>query len=233
MSWFKLDPARLLMELTAAPTAEAWQERTMKIARSLILGQTGADEWADEMLAETERTREQAAAAGRASAAKRSARRQQVFNGRSTGVERALKSVEQYIPTDRQTDKQSVDPDPDSPSPVAGRVGSGSDRGKPSEEQPDGAGAGGERWTALARQGESTGEMIAGCPDGELPGLACWLCMEEKNGLARKVYRAAIRRAGVGAFRQALAEFASEVAQPGGEPESRGRAFMARVRRLK
>lgn len=232
-SWYRLSPARMLVELMETPDAAEWRARSERIARALAMPQRGLDPWADAMLDEAEAKVE--AAKARTQKA-REAKRKPV-TALSQSCDRVVTSDKTNKRTNEQTNRRTIYPDPESPSPAAGAAGgaeSESDRGKKGDGQPDAAGGAAEKahWDELAKGGESVAEMVAGCSDGELPGLALWFCMEEGNDLARKIYRGTIRRAGAAAFRQELAEFVSEVSA-GEEPDSRGKAFMARARRLK
>lgn len=65
-SWFKLYPDRLAAEILATPTASAFLQRMKRLALALKREETGVDEWADEMLAETKAYRKMKSDAGKA-----------------------------------------------------------------------------------------------------------------------------------------------------------------------
>lgn len=256
MSWFRLDPGRMLLEMTIAGDAEAWFTRCHAIAASLTLGKTGMDPWADEMLSEANVARDRAAAAGRASAAARR-RGQRTFNGCSTDVQRTFNgcssTVEPYVrtdvrtdrptyvptdkqtdvltePTDRPTDTQAQESAPAQPTPE--EVGRTDGRAIGSGKK--GGGNGLPRQHAIfdtAAFGRSLADdkygTIAGIDASLLPEFAAWYCGEPTNMRALRRYSRACQ-AHPDKFRDLVASFVAEV-EGGEEPDSRARAFMARV----
>ena len=87
------------------------------------------------------------------------------------------------------------------------------------------------RWGELAAALEDSYELLAAIPDIDLAAFAAWACFEPRNHRAVAHYRGFVRKHGPESFRRLLDEFLGECSAPGGEPECRGRAFMARVRR--
>ena len=88
-----------------------------------------------------------------------------------------------------------------------------------------------ERWGELAATLEDHYALVAAVPDLDLAPFAAWACYEAENHRAVARYRGFIRKHGAAAFRRLLDEFLGECHAVNGEPESRGRAFMARVTR--
>ena len=74
-------------------------------------------------------------------------------------------------------------------------------------------------------------EIIAGLSHDDLPPWAANYCQEADPNQAIRAHKKAIRTIGPEAFRRELDSFVAEV-EAGEEPDSRGRAFMARIRAL-
>jgi hypothetical protein len=74
-------------------------------------------------------------------------------------------------------------------------------------------------------------EQIAGLTHEVLPQWTADFCQEADPVQAVFAYKKAIRKIGSEAFRSELGSFAAEV-QAGEEPDSRGKAFMARIQAL-
>jgi len=74
-------------------------------------------------------------------------------------------------------------------------------------------------------------EIIAGLSHDDLPQWAAEYCQEADLVQAVFAYKKAIRTIGPEAFRRELDSFVAEV-EAGEEPDSRGRAFMARIQAL-
>lgn len=87
------------------------------------------------------------------------------------------------------------------------------------------------RWAELAAALEDHYALVAAVPDLDLAPFAAWACYEADNHRAVARYRGFIRKHGAAAFRRLLDEFLGECHAVNGEPESRARAFMARVTR--
>lgn len=100
---------------------------------------------------------------------------------------------------------------------------------RPASLPPDATTADRERkWAELAVTLEDPYALISAIPDIDLPPFAAWACYEAGNHRAVARYRRFCRERGFDAFRRELETFIGDC-HAGGEPDSRGRAFMNRI----
>lgn len=85
-------------------------------------------------------------------------------------------------------------------------------------------------WDKLEAEADGPYSVLLQVHDAMLPEFAAWVCREPENTRAVSAYRSGMRQIGAVAFRRCLEEFLGECATPGGEPERRGAAFMARLK---
>ena len=109
---------------------------------------------------------------------------------------------------------------------------SGSEAGAERTENRRHGGAGGEFKDAMGvGKGQDRYERIASIPQDELAKAVVAFCNEEDPNRAMAVYKRIIRVIGPEAFRSEFAAFVGECGA-GEEPDRRGAAFTARVKRL-
>lgn len=199
-TWYRLDPAALLLELTETPDAQEWRRRSSEIAKALIHGEKGLDPWADRMLDESATFSEKRRRAGLASVEARRRRaaetRDETENEtrneterwgtsvehistsveqRSSGVEHGLNKAQPDRRTYRQTDGR-IPRSPLAP-PPARTDGGGNDRHGAGNGRTDGSGAG--------KKQDGNGNGSGGGPHAATPAAGDWRADFEVAGFAQ------------------------------------------------
>ena len=209
--WFKLYPARWAGLAMREPDNAKLGDRVRNIIIALCEQKPGADSFADEVMHTTAEAMKAASEHARKAAAAR-------WNKSKSG----------YPSNARASDGEVV------------RCPSNAKRRDLEDEKRRGLSTEPKKGTAPESVYKSLGignsrgdlkEIIAGLSHDDLPQWAAEYCQEADLVQAVFAYKKAIRTIGPEAFRRELDSFVAEV-EAGEEPDSRGRAFMARIQAL-
>lgn len=249
MAWGRMDGGRLLLEIGKAASAEEFKARMLRIAEALILKQRGVDEWADQMLSESEEAKNRWEEAGKASGEARRRRARTANNAnnaeqpankneqpannandvpnnaRTTNEQNSSRARVTDKPTYRQTDKPTYNTDPI----ARGRAREDGPSGSVVGDVPSEVGVGSESDGAAGAPAptDDAYSEIGGTPDERLPDLAVVFCRESDPTRALNEYRKAMKEMEPWRFRILLDQFIGDCKED--EPRSRGKVFMSRI----